>query len=258
MLESELTHAEARCDQAFAIIADAIDLLDGNMPLNEADQDNELLRKMVMHLEAMDDKVKLRRERDEAIKSADSAWANRDVFCHHINIIAKEVLGWVHDNSSPEAVSREIIALTTGKLEKIDAITKERDEARAEITTAKQEVLGLVTSIWKKEHQSEAPHWQPLPDLQGLISQLDNMYAGMRTQRDQANWDLCKARAEVERLREAFKDAQKKWYAFLEPAKQIKSSGGQTLGSESYRLDYTGNATATINDIFQEAGCGAQ
>lgn len=118
--------------------------------------------------------------------------------------------------------------------EALNKAPRERDEARAEISAVKQEVLGVVTSIWKKEYQSEAPHWQPLPDLQGLISQLDNMYAGMRTQRDQANWDLRKARAEVERLRKRVEELE---------------------ADQDYHVDMqTGNFTPTIatNDTSPE------
>lgn len=58
---------ETQRDEARAIIADAIDLLDGNIHHSDVNQNDELLRKMVMHLEAMFDEVKLRRERDEAM-----------------------------------------------------------------------------------------------------------------------------------------------------------------------------------------------
>ena len=52
-----------------------------------------------------------------------------------------------------------------------------------------KDAKGLATSIWKTEFSDGAPHWQPLPDLRGIISQIDNMYAGVRGQRDQARWD---------------------------------------------------------------------
>lgn len=61
-----IENLETQRDEARATIADAIDLLDGNIHHSDINQDDELLRKMVMHLEAMFDEVKLRRERDEA------------------------------------------------------------------------------------------------------------------------------------------------------------------------------------------------
>lgn len=54
----------------------------------------------------------------------------------------------------------------------------------AEIAEAKRELEQLATSIWKAEFRHDAPDWTPLPDLRGLISQVDNMYAGVRSQRD--------------------------------------------------------------------------
>lgn len=37
----------------------------------------------------------------------------------------------------------------------------------------------LAVSIWRKHYQDEAPEWEPLNDLAGLLSQIDNMVAGL-------------------------------------------------------------------------------
>lgn len=67
-----------------------------------------------------------------------------------------------------------------------------------ELAKANREVLGLITSIWKSEFRNESPQWEPLPDLVGRITQLDNMYAGVRGQRDKARTELAEARASLE------------------------------------------------------------
>ena len=67
----------------------------------------------------------------------------------------------------------------------ITRLTAERDAALAELRQ-------LTGSIWKAEYRKTAPDWQPLPDLVGLITQLDNMYAGVREQRDAAREALWK------------------------------------------------------------------
>ena len=67
----------------------------------------------------------------------------------------------------------------------ITRLTAERDAALAELRQ-------LTESIWKAEYRKTAPDWQPLPDLVGLITQLDNMYAGVREQRDAAREALWK------------------------------------------------------------------
>ena len=60
----------------------------------------------------------------------------------------------------------------------------------AELEAGKAELLILMDSIWRAEFRHEAPNWKPLDDLPGMISQLDNMYAGVRSQRDAARFAL--------------------------------------------------------------------
>lgn len=72
-----------------------------------------------------------------------------------------------------------------------------------ELDAGKREVLELIGSIWRAEFQKEAPNWKPLPDLPGMVSQLDNMYAGVRGQRDEARWNLNVLREEIDSLRES-------------------------------------------------------
>ena len=42
----------------------------------------------------------------------------------------------------------------------------------------------LVTSVWEKHYMDDAPDWKPLPDLMGVLTQIDNMLAGMVPQKD--------------------------------------------------------------------------
>jgi chromosome segregation ATPase len=58
-------------------------------------------------------------------------------------------------------------------------------EHEAVVADAKRELDQLATSIWRAEFRYDAPEWQPLPDIRGLISQVDSMYAGVRSQRDE-------------------------------------------------------------------------
>lgn len=37
----------------------------------------------------------------------------------------------------------------------------------------------LATSLWDKHWKQDAPEWQPLPDLIGLLTQIDNACAGL-------------------------------------------------------------------------------
>lgn len=38
----------------------------------------------------------------------------------------------------------------------------------------------LATALWEKHWKIDAPEWQPLPDLMGLLTQIDNATAGLR------------------------------------------------------------------------------
>jgi hypothetical protein len=64
-----------------------------------------------------------------------------------------------------------------------------------ELRHGKDELLRLMDSIWSAEFSREAPNWKPLDDLPGMVSQIDNMYAGVRAQRDQARWALAAERS---------------------------------------------------------------
>lgn len=37
----------------------------------------------------------------------------------------------------------------------------------------------LATILWEKHWKSESPDWQPLPDLMGVLTQIDNMTTGL-------------------------------------------------------------------------------
>ena len=44
---------------------------------------------------------------------------------------------------------------------------------------AHREAVRLAQVLWRRCYREEAPHWRPLDDTAGVISQLDNMCAGV-------------------------------------------------------------------------------
>lgn len=48
-----------------------------------------------------------------------------------------------------------------------------------ELELAYREALGLANALWSQHYREKAPQWKPLPDLCGVISQIDNMAAGL-------------------------------------------------------------------------------
>jgi len=76
-------------------------------------------------------------------------------------------------------------------------LKRERDEAREELHKASVEANALATSIQKAEY-SDAKEFELLGSVAGVISQIDNMYAGVRQQRDKARE---KIKRQAERIR---------------------------------------------------------
>lgn len=68
----------------------------------------------------------------------------------------------------------------------VDTLTTDRDAAHEELRKAKVEAETLAKSIWRSEFKNESPEWRLCDTVAGVISQIDNMYAGVRTQRDAA------------------------------------------------------------------------
>ena len=48
------------------------------------------------------------------------------------------------------------------------------------IRQAKNYATTLATSMHRQHYSETAPNWQPLDDVLGLLTQIDNMYAGLR------------------------------------------------------------------------------
>ena len=44
---------------------------------------------------------------------------------------------------------------------------------------AHREAVRLAQVMWRRTYRDAAPHWQPLEDTAGVISQIDNMHAGV-------------------------------------------------------------------------------
>lgn len=77
------------------------------------------------------------------------------------------------------------------------------------------EVRALCSHLWARHYRDEVPNWLPLDTLPGVISQLDNMTAGVSNDIDEmtakfkkAITDLAAAREEVAVLRDAVEQAE--------------------------------------------------
>lgn len=60
------------------------------------------------------------------------------------------------------------------------------EQLREALGRAHREALSLAQSIWRSEYRRKSPDWEPCDTVAGIITQIDNMYAGVRRQRDEA------------------------------------------------------------------------
>lgn len=74
---------------------------------------------------------------------------------------------------------------------------KQLEGFHSELGQARREAVCLAASIWRSEYKADAPNWAPLETVAGVISQIDNMYAGVRAQRDEARFALNQARDRI-------------------------------------------------------------
>lgn len=99
---------------------------------------------------------------------------------------------WSEDVRS-SVIARHTEVLAPFFTRALDAQTKELEQAKREATR-------LAEIIWRAEYKDDAPDWKPLDSVAGVISQIDNMFAGIRQQRDTLRWELARLREENERL----------------------------------------------------------
>lgn len=86
-----------------------------------------------------------------------------------------------------------------------------------ELADARAYAHNLAVSIYGQHYTDESPNWRPLPDLMGLLTQIDNMYAGLRNDLTAVKEEnkrlvglpLAEARAECAALRAAWETAKK-------------------------------------------------
>ena len=61
---------------------------------------------------------------------------------------------------------------------------KTYNELLAERDDAMREASGLAMSIWRSEFRNESPEFELCDSPTGVVTQIDNMFAGIRQQRD--------------------------------------------------------------------------
>ena len=64
------------------------------------------------------------------------------------------------------------------------------------VAAAYRDALQLATAIWERGYREVAPDWKPLPDLLGVLSQIDNMVAGLLSRAESQAAEQMRLRSE--------------------------------------------------------------
>ena len=102
------------------------------------------------------------------------------------------------------------------------------DDPAKEIEAAEREAVTLAKSMHRRHYAESAPQWESLSDVPGIISQIDNMHAGVCQQLDAAKF-------ENQVMREAIKAA----HGALEKAHFVHK--GITTYTQQSSEDYAAN-----------------
>ena len=96
------------------------------------------------------------------------------------------------------------------------------ETVRGQLSAAKREAEYLATSIHRAEYSNVAPNWELCDSVAGVISQIDNMYAGVRAQRDELRrWTSVNGVIDLERERDrGLKENRDLWSSNAELTEQ--------------------------------------
>ncbi len=118
-----------------------------------------------------------------SIESDVEIWRVR---CEEAQAMHDEMANKVRDLMADLAAAQSRIELLESDMKTGDYETLYA-QAVQELAAAQSYATTLAVSMHKQHYAEAAPNWQPLPDLVGLLKQIDNMYAGLRADLAAAN-----------------------------------------------------------------------
>jgi hypothetical protein len=100
-------------------------------------------------------------------------------------------------NASEMRLARAIVGWHERELA---SIIERRDSACASLQRHYETLRSLAVAIWRTNYADDAPQWEPLPDIDGIVSQIDNMAAGLGQQVAVLKWEQAKLRTAAEAM----------------------------------------------------------
>ena len=118
------------------------------------------------------------------------------------------------------------IAELESQLEKKQAILdqcfEQRDTAEAQLAEAREEAKALAVSLWIKHHRKDSPEFELCDSVAGIISQINNMVAGIIDKLEELEAQLDKVR-KCQTYVVELDDCEQEWF---KKADVLKAIGG--------------------------------
>ena len=118
-------------------------------------------------------------------------------------------------------------------------------EIERELAEAKREAEYLATALNRRYYAEEAPNWGLCDSVAGVISQIDNMAAGLGQRAE-------KAEAEVERLRANLVRAVEIAEEFWNNQKQARKAHLETCKNAQREIDKLHAENVCLQELIQE------
>jgi hypothetical protein len=152
----------------------------------------------------------LKPQRDQAIARAEAA----EALCAELRDKLEEIGSALSGDSFLDSLAEQALrtaaktpAAMGEEVARLKALVNaNQNQAAGDMANALCEASRLANSIWRSEYKNDAPNWQPLGTVVGVISQIDNMYAGVREQRNALRQQL----AELEQVAKDAVDGRSK------------------------------------------------
>lgn len=112
---------------------------------------------------------------------------------------------------------------------KVAALEEERDALSRALDDAKGEALSLACALYNQHYTEDAPDWAPLDTAAGVITQINNMVAGLSQDNDYQFTRANEWREQSEVMRHRAEVAEQQAQRMREALEKIAACNGQDI-----------------------------